>query len=309
MARWSVPLVCLLAGGSLGLFLADPVLHGQNPPVNQVVPPVTGIPKELASYHPIVEKILPAVVSIETKFKTKAKKDQSSRGSNPLDNQDVPEDLRKFLQQFDQRQFQEDETPHFGFGSGVLADPKGVVLTAAHVVSDADQVEVTLMDGRKFTSHDIHADLKTDLAIVRLDAKAGPFPYLELGDSDAMQIGDRVLAVGAPFGLTGSVTSGIVSAKGRSGFRMNMYEDFIQTDAAINPGNSGGPLLDSQGNVLGINTAILGSGNIGIGFAMPINRAKMMLDDFQAGRKPPRLGVSVVYIAGDYADALELPAQ
>src|SRR6202021_2414643 len=133
------------------------------------------------------------------------------------------------------------------------------------------------------------------------------------GESGALQVGQKVLAIGNPFGLEGTLTTGIVSSLGRSirGENDRTLEGLIQTDAAINPGNSGGPLLDSAGNVVGINTAILGpnGGNVGIGFAMPINRAKLMVDDFQAGRKRPKLGVSVVPIAGDYADALHLPTQ
>jgi serine protease Do len=130
------------------------------------------------------------------------------------------------------------------------------------------------MDGRKFTSRDIRGDRRTDLAIVRVDAQN--VPYLELGDSDAMEIGDRVLAVGAPFGLAGSVTQGIVSAKGRNGLNMNMYEDFLQTDAAINPGNSGGPLVNLEGKVIGINAAIKSrsGGFQGVGLAVASNLAK-----------------------------------
>ncbi len=142
-------------------------------------------------------------------------------------------------------------------------------------------------------------------------SRAAKLPSLHLGDSDGLQVGQKVLAIGNPFGLEGTLTTGIVSSLGRTirGENERTLEGLIQTDAAINPGNSGGPLLDSAGNVVGINTAILGpSGNIGIGFAMPINRAKLMLDDFQAGRKRPKLGVSVVRIAGDYADALSLPS-
>src|SRR2546421_16231 len=144
-----------------------------------------------------------------------------------------------------------------------------------HVVDGADQVEVQLKDGRKFQSKEIHGDRKTDLAIVRIDPKT-PLPFLELGDSDAMEIGDRVLAVGAPFGLTGTVTSGIISAKGRNGLNMNMYEDFVQTDAAINPGNSGGPLVNLEGKVVGINSAIKSrsGGFQGIGLAVSSNLAK-----------------------------------
>src|SRR3989440_16267 len=147
-----------------------------------------------------------------------------------------------------------------------------------HVVDGADQVEVQLKDGRKFQSKEIHGDRKTDLAIVRIDPKT-PLPFLELGDSDAMEIGDRVLAVGAPFGLTGTVTSGIISAKGRS-LQLNMYEDFLQTDAAINPGNSGGPLINLEGKVIGINAAIKSrsGGWQGVGLAVASNLAKNVLE-------------------------------
>jgi S1-C subfamily serine protease len=138
-------------------------------------------------------------------------------------------------------------------------------------------------------------------------------PFLKLGDSDKLQVGQKVLAIGNPFRLEGTLTTGIVSALGRDiQSEKTLLEGLVQTDAAINPGNSGGPLLNSQGDVIGINTAIYGQGgNIGIGFAMPINRAKVMLDDYTAGRtyKKPRLGVEVVYVAGDYAEALELPRE
>src|SRR6202022_5063759 len=139
------------------------------------------------------------------------------------------------------------------------------------------QLEIQLMDGRKFQSKDIHGDRKTDLAIVRIDVK-GDLPYLQLGDSDGMEIGDRVLAVGAPFGLTGSVTAGIVSAKGRN-LRMNMYEDFLQTDAAINPGNSGGPLVNLEGTVIGINSVIKSrtGGFQGVGLAISSHLAQNLM--------------------------------
>src|SRR5262249_25614627 len=150
---------------------------------------------------------------------------------------------------------EEQELPRHGFGSGFFIDPAGVILTNFHVVNGADQVSVYLQDGRVLQSRNIKVDGRTDLAVIILDSK-GPFPILELGDSDDMQIGDHVLAVGAPFGLRGSVTHGIVSAKGRDRMNMNMYEDFLQTDAAINPGNSGGPLVNLDGKVVGINAAI-----------------------------------------------------
>jgi putative serine protease PepD len=204
-----------------------------------------------------------------------------------------------------------DIVPSSAIGSGFIITADGRILTNSHVISDANRIEVTLSDQTKYRAQLLNRDPYNDLALIQITPKK-KLPILHLGDSDAAQVGQKVLAIGNPFGLGGTLTVGIVSSLGRTirGENDQELEGLIQTDAAINPGNSGGPLLDSQGNVLGINTAILGNaGNIGIGFAMPINRAKVMLDDFQMGRKPPRLGVSVVYIAGDYADALELPSQ
>src|SRR5207244_3025188 len=148
-----------------------------------------------------------------------------------------------------------DPTPRLGFGSGFVIDEGGIILTNNHVVAGAEEVTVEFLDGRKFTSRDFKADRKTDIAIIRLKGVKG-LPHLVLGDSDRMEIGDRVLAVGAPFGLAGTVTHGIISAKGRNGINLAMYEDFLQTDAAINPGNSGGPLVNLEGHAIGMNTAI-----------------------------------------------------
>src|SRR5271166_424406 len=196
-------------------------------------------------------------------------------------------------------------------GSGFLISQDGKILTNSHVVANERQLEVTLPDQSRYKATLLSRDEANDVALLQIQPR-GKLPTLHLGDSDGLQVGQKVLAIGNPFGLEGTLTVGIVSSLGRSirGENERTLEGLIQTDAAINPGNSGGPLLDSAGNVVGINTAILGpNGNIGIGFAMPINRAKLMLDDFQAGRKRPRLGVTVVYVAGDYADALNLPNQ
>lgn len=204
-----------------------------------------------------------------------------------------------------------DVVPQRDFGSGFIISQDGRILTNNHVIADANRIEVTLSDQTRYRATLLNRDPNNDLALIQIQPKK-KLPIVRLGDSDQLQVGQKVLAIGNPFGLEGTLTTGIVSSLGRTirGENDTELEGLIQTDAAINPGNSGGPLLDSAGNVLGINTAILGSGgNIGIGFAMPINRAKAMLDDFQAGRKAPKLGVSVVYIAGDYADALELPTQ
>ncbi len=197
-------------------------------------------------------------------------------------------------------------------GSGFLISADGKILTNNHVVANERQLEVTLSDQSRYKAQLLSRDEANDLALLQITPRT-KLPTLHLGDSDGLQVGQKVLAIGNPFGLEGTLTVGIVSSLGRSirGENDRTLEGLIQTDAAINPGNSGGPLLDSAGNVVGINTAILGpnGGNIGIGFAMPINRAKLMLDDFQAGRKRPKLGVSVVPISGDYADALRLPTQ
>src|SRR5271154_4276853 len=196
-------------------------------------------------------------------------------------------------------------------GSGFLISPDGKILTNSHVVANERQLEVTLPDQSRYKAQLLSRDEANDVALLQIQPRT-KLPALHLGDSDGLQVGQKVLAIGNPFGLEGTLTTGIVSSLGRTirGENERTLEGLIQTDAAINPGNSGGPLLDSAGNVGGINTAILGpNGNIGIGFAMPINRAKLMLDDFQAGRKRPKLGVTVVPISGDYADALRLPTE
>ena len=197
-------------------------------------------------------------------------------------------------------------------GSGFIINPDGRILTNNHVIADANRIEVTLSDQSRYRATLLSRDPYNDIALIQITPRK-KLPTVHLGDSDALQVGQKVLAIGNPFGLEGTLTTGIVSSLGRTirGENDQTLEGLIQTDAAINPGNSGGPLLDSSGNVIAINTAILGpsGGNIGIGFAMPINRAKAMLDDYQAGRKPPRLGVSVVWVSGDYAEALSLPTQ
>lgn len=202
--------------------------------------------------------------------------------------------------------------PEQGIGSGFIIKDTGEILTNYHVVSgSAPQLTVTLANKRVYKAKILGRDPRNDLALVKIDA-GYKLPYLHLGDSDNLVVGQKVLAIGNPFGLAGTLTTGIVSSLDRTiepeeGRRM---EGMIQTDAAINPGNSGGPLLDSHGNVIGINTAIYGpQGNIGLGFAMPINRAKAMLDEFQRSGhiSRPSLGITTVYLAGDLASMLDLP--
>jgi serine protease Do len=175
-----------------------------------------------------------------------------------------------------------------GLGSGFIFDPRGYIMTNRHVIQGADEIIVAFEGAKKYKARLIGADPKTDGAVIKIEGQG--FPYARLGDSNQLQVGDWVLAIGNPFGLTQTVTAGIVSAKGRSDMGILDYEDFIQTDAAINPGNSGGPLVNIDGQVVGMNTAILsrGGGNVGIGFAIPINVLKRVADTLAAKRPLPQ---------------------
>jgi S1-C subfamily serine protease len=195
-------------------------------------------------------------------------------------------------------------------GSGFLINDEGFILTNFHVVSGSSKIQVTLSDQSQYFANALDTDRSDDLALIKIEPKK-KVQFLRLGDSDRTLVGQKVLAIGNPFGLEGTLTVGVVSSIGRSidGENERRLEGMIQTDAAINGGNSGGPLLDSSGNVIGINTAILGRQNIGIGFALPINRAKALLDDYKAGRvtERPKVGITTEYVAGDLAEALGLP--
>jgi S1-C subfamily serine protease len=204
--------------------------------------------------------------------------------------------------------------PVEGSGSGFVIDPDGLILTNYHVVSGRPQkLSVTLSDRSTYSARVLYPDRRNDLALLKINPKK-KLPFLKLGDSDQLQVGQKVLAIGNPFGLSGTLTTGVISSLNRSiqDETGRTMEDMVQTDAAINPGNSGGPLLDSQGSVIGINTMIVGAANVGIGFALPINRAKVMLDDYQSrGRysRPYLGGIRTFYVYGDLAEALDLPAE
>ena len=202
--------------------------------------------------------------------------------------------------------------PSQGTGSGFLIDDKGDLLTNYHVISGARSAEVTLSDHSRYPAKLVGRDQVSDLAVLKIDAKK-PLPFLNLGNSDELQVGRKVLAIGNPFGLEGTLTTGIISSMGRnirdeSG---NVLEDVIQTDAAINPGNSGGPLLNTRGEVIGINTAILGQTNLGIGFAMPINHVKTVVADLLTvgHARQSYLGVVGQELSPDIAELLNLPAE
>jgi len=225
----------------------------------------------------IAEKTSPAVVAIRTEKRITG---QYPSFETPSNGNPFSED---FFNYFFRRQApQQQRSPRqrvfrqTAQGSGFIVSREGYILTNNHLVEDVDEVKVTLTDGREFIAKIIGADPDSDVAVIKIEDNNN-MPYLELADSDKIEVGEWVLAIGNPFGLSHTVTAGIVSAKGRSGMGIATYEDFIQTDAAINLGNSGGPLIDLDGKVVGINTAIVGSGmtgNIGIGLAIPINMAK-----------------------------------
>jgi serine protease Do len=226
------------------------------------------------SFAPVVKKVAPAVVKIVTTTTIK------HTGAEPDFGFNDPFWRHFFGDQFGQMQPHRQFGPERerGLGSGVIVSKDGYILTNNHVVDSADEVKVSLTDGREFTAKVIGRDPKSDIAVVKIDAKE--LPTVPLADSDKVQVGDVVLAIGNPFGVGQTVTSGIISATGRGNMGIEDYEDFIQTDAAINPGNSGGALVDAEGRLIGINTAILSrsGGNQGIGFAIPSDLAHNVMD-------------------------------
>jgi serine protease Do len=262
------------------------------------------------------ERVLPSVVAIETRSRpvqTSSEDrlpDRMPKGSNPFAGTPF-EDLFRNFNSDDRFQFQmpsPDMIPQQGLGSGVIIDQSGLIMTNNHVVrlGGRAQVTVRLQDGREFTAARVWTDPKTDIAIIKIDGATDLVPA-KLGDSDRMAVGDWVLALGQPFGLESTVTAGIISATHR-GVGINERENFLQTDAAINPGNSGGPLVNLEGEVVGINTAISSrsGSNSGVGFAIPINIAKWVGDQLVANGKVHRsyLGVGVQQIDSLLADRL-----
>jgi Do/DeqQ family serine protease len=248
------------------------------------------------SLAPMLSTVTPGVVNIAVKGRV--------REQNPL-LQD-PFFRRFFNVPQGQQQYQERET--MAAGSGVIVDAReGYVLTNAHVVENAINIEVTAKDNRRYPAKLVGRDADTDVAVLKIEP--GHLTAVPLGDSDKLQVGDFVVAIGNPFRLGQTVTSGIISALGRSGLGIEGYEDFIQTDASINPGNSGGALIDLRGQLIGINTAILapGGASIGIGFAVPINMARRVMDQLtRYGEvKRGRIGVSIQDLTPDIAEAMK----
>ncbi len=240
------------------------------------------------SFAKLAEAVKPAVINVSSQSKV-------SGGRTPLEEHYGDDFFKRFFGDAPEKM------PRRGLGSGVIIDPSGIALTNAHVVEGASSIEVVTVDGAKHKAKVLGVDKKTDLAVLQLDGGTKTFPFVSLGDSDEAQVGDWVVAVGSPFGLQATVTSGIISAKARQ-IGAGPYDDFIQTDAAINPGNSGGPLVNMRGEVVGINTAIVRGGS-GIGFAIPSNLAKRVASELRSAGRVTRgwLGVSLQPLSPDLA--------
>ena len=262
--------------------------------------------KSSKAFVNVVKKAKPAVVHIKVE---KTSKSGYQSGQIPDEMLNHPFFEQFFGPQFRQRQPRQQEFTQRGQGSGFIISEKGHILTNNHVVEDADVVKVILSDNREFVAKIIGTDPQTDVALLKIDDPSN-LPVLPLGDSSALEVGEWVIAIGNPFGLSQTVTVGVVSATGRSSVGINEYENFIQTDAAINPGNSGGPLINARGEAVGINTALFSrtGGYMGIGFAIPVNMAKSIEDQLQKQGKVTRgwLGVQIQNINKDLAESFGL---
>lgn len=303
-----LPLV-LIAAGALALWQIGPAPAVEaRAPVDPLIQTQTvGLP----SFANVIEAVQPAVVNISVSGSLQA---PPERGG---DNAPMPfgNDFEDFLRRFFERQaFRGDapgqgQGPDFqGMGSGFIVDPTGYVVTNNHVVDHASEITVTLSDGKRLPAKLIGTDPKTDLALLKVDSTEA-LPYARMGDSATTRVGDWVVAIGNPFGLGGTATAGIVSARGRD-IQSGPFDDFLQIDAPINRGNSGGPLFDLSGRVIGINTAIYtpNGGSVGIGFAIPANLAKPVIDDLRTSGHVERgfLGVTIQQVDDDIAKGLGL---
>jgi len=296
---------CLLAAGA-GAALGSQSWAAHSPASYSSVASAATTPQTAAglqdSFAPVVEKSLPAVVNVSTSKKSRTTSAES------------PSDLDPFFRQFFGRGFNgrgfnaPRERSEHSLGSGVIVRSDGYLLTNHHVIDGATDITVILSDKREIKAKLIGSDPKTDIALLKVDEKN--LPTVPMADSSKVRVGDVVLAMGNPFGLGQTVTMGIVSAQGRTNLGIEDYEDFIQTDAAINPGNSGGALLNARGELIGINTAIIGAsgGNQGVGFAVPVNMAHNVMDQLMEHGKVVRgyLGVLPQNITPALAKSLAL---
>jgi len=257
-------------------------------------------PTPLPSLSPMIKRVSPAIVNVATRGTMKERSAQNPLLDDPL--------FRRFFDVppgGDSR-----ERPFQSAGSGVIFDARrGYILTNSHVVQSANEITVTLQDGRDLKARVVGSDEPSDIAVLKVDPAS--LTQIALGDSSKVEVGDFVVAIGNPFGLHNTVTSGIVSGLGRSNISSDDYEDFIQTDASINPGNSGGALVNLRGELIGINTAILsrGGGNIGIGFAIPVNMARSIMEELirYGAVKRGMLGVTTYTVGADIAQVYGLP--
>jgi serine protease Do len=288
----------LLAGSALGGLAFTRGAPAQAPAPTAIAAPALAS-AALPGFADLVARVRPAVVTI-----TMTGREAASEGASPFP-PGSPQDER-FRRHFGG---EAGRSPVRGLGSGFVVDAAGHIVTNNHVVQGATAVKVTLEDGRELSARIIGTDPRTDLALLKVEAGA-PLPFLALGDSDSARPGDWVVAVGNPFGLGGSVSAGIVSARGRS-IGAGPYDDFIQIDAPINSGNSGGPLFDANGRVVGVNTAIFSpsGGNVGIGFAVPSNMVRSVMAQLQEHGRVERgfLGATTQAMTPALAQALKLP--
>lgn len=309
--------VIILSGGAIlatALALETKITTGNEPAVVVDAKPINRTAGMPSSFADVIRRVTPSVVKIEvTATAQPAIAFGNGGGDSSFDDLNLPPGLRQFFEQRGRGNFRGGRQPQMprehGAASGVIVTQDGYVLTNNHVVDHADKVEVTLQDGRTLTAKVVGTDPKTDLAVVKIEGNN--FPAITFANSSSVEVGDLVLAAGNPFGIGQSVTLGMVSATGRATMGLD-YEDFIQTDAAINPGNSGGALVDSQGRLVGINTAILSrsGGNDGVGFAIPSNMARSVMNDLITSGRVTRayLGVMVQDLTPALASNFKAPA-
>lgn len=249
------------------------------------------------SYSDAAKKAMPAVVNIFTSSQKTAVNPQQQYKDDPL--------FRHF---FGDQLDNEDEQPDSSLGSGVIVSEQGLILTNDHVVASADEIEILLSDGRKLPAKVVGTDPETDLAVIKVEADK--LPSITFAATDKLDVGDVVLAIGNPFGVGQTVTQGIVSALGRNHLGINTFENFIQTDASINPGNSGGALIDTEGNLVGINSAIYSrsGGSMGIGFAIPASLAKQVMEQIALSGSVTRgwIGIEAQDITPELAESFKL---
>jgi serine protease Do len=299
-----------LAALALGTALTAPAVIA---PMLLAPPAIAG--EATHDFADLAAKVTPAVVNVQVTMKADAGADEMHMSGNDGSPQDqMQEFMQEFAKRFGQGGGQHQQRPHpkaQAVGTGFIVDPSGIIVTNYHVAGKADSINVVLSDGRKLPAKLLGGDEKTDLAVLKVSADK-PLPFVEFGDAGKVRVGESVMAVGNPFGLGGTVTTGIVSARGRD-IQSGPFDDYIQTDAAINRGNSGGPLFNMDGKVIGINTAIFSpsGGSVGLGFAIPSSLAKPVVAQLKDHGRVERglLGVEIQPVTADIASSLSLGSE